>query len=161
MLETVIFYDDLKVILDTTFALAEWFVSGDDQTETKFQQNLLENSLEKNIGLRYSEDSFDIINLNNLLNNNKVVFKSENQLEVTFDNQEHQEQVKNRGQLKEISDTEDHHVIINQNANSNEVQKLQLVFKYPIKVASNKNVRKLKWISNYKEFFKEFYKIQL
>ena len=81
---------------------------------------MLENSLEKNIGLRYSEDSFDIINLNNLLNNNKVVFKSENQLEVTFDNQEQQEQVKNRGQLKEISDVQDHHVII----------KVQIVIKY-------------------------------
>ena len=72
---------------------------------------MLENSLKENIGLRCSEDSFDIINLNNLLNNNKVVFESENQLEVTFDNQEHQEKVKNRGQLKEISDTQDHHVI--------------------------------------------------
>ena len=93
-----------------------------------------------------------------MLNNNKVVFESKNQLEVTFDNQEHQEQVKNRGQLKEISDTQDHHVIINQNANSNKVQKLQLVFKYPIKVTSNKNVRKLKWTYNYKEYFKEFFK---
>ena len=119
---------------------------------------MLENSLKENIGLRYSEDSFDIINLNNFLNNNKVVFESENQLEVTFDNQKHQEQVKNRGQLKEISDTQDHHVIINQNANSNKVQKLQLGFKYPILLTFNKNVRKLKWISNYKENFKEFFK---
>ena len=35
---------------------------------------------------------------------------------------------------------------------------MQLVFKYPIKVTSNKNVRKLKWISNCKEYFKEFFK---
>ena len=118
---TVIFYDDLKDILDTTFALTESFESGDDQTETKFQQNLLEISLKENIGLRYSEDSFDKTNLNNLLNNNKVVFESENQMEVTFDNQEHQEQVKNRSQLKEMSDTQDHHVIINQHTNSNKV----------------------------------------
>ena len=35
---------------------------------------------------------------------------------------------------------------------------MQLVFNYPIKVTSNKNVRKLRWISNYKEYLKEFLK---
>ena len=35
---------------------------------------------------------------------------------------------------------------------------MQLVFNHPIKVFSNKNVRKLKRISNYKEYCKEFLK---
>ena len=35
---------------------------------------------------------------------------------------------------------------------------MQLVFNYPIKVTSNKNVRKLRWIPNYKEYFKQFLK---
>ena len=51
---------------------------------------------------------------------------------------------------------QEYHIIINLNTNPNKVHQLQLVFNYPIKITSNKNVRKLKWISNYKEYFKEF-----
>ena len=157
-METVTFYDDLKVIFDITSALAESFVSEYVQIETKFQQNPLENSLKENIALIHSEDSLlnDTKNLKNLLNNSKVNFTNENQSEdmfdnqelqkhlenknhlKIFDNQERQEQLENKSQLKETLDNQDHKVIINLNTNSNKVHQLQLVFNYPIKVTSNK-----------------------
>ena len=191
-LETVTFYDDLKVIFDITSALAESFKSEYVQLETKFQQNPLENSLKENKGLIHSEDSLlnDTKNLKDLLNDRKVVFENENQtknrfekhlenkshlkifdnqehqnhlenishLKEIFDNHEHQQQLENRSQLREIFDNQDYNVKINLNTNPNKVHQLQLVFNHPIKVLSNKNVRKLKWISNYKEYCKEFLK---
>ena len=83
--------------------------------------------------------------------------ENKNHLKI-FDNQEHQEQLGNKSQLKDTLDNQDHNVIINLNTNSNKVHQLQLVFNYPIKVTSNKDVRKLRWISNYKEYFKQFLK---
>ena len=177
-LETVTFYDDLKVILDITFTLAESFESEDHQIETKLQQKSLENSLEANIALIHSEESLlnDTKNLKNLLNDRKVVFENENQSKdmfdnqelqkhlenknhlKIFDNQEHQEQLENKSQLTELLDNQDHNAIINLNTNPNKEHQLQLVFNYPIKVTYNKNVRKLRWISNYQEYFKEFLK---
>ena len=176
--ETVTFYDDLKVIFEITSALAESFESEYVQIETKFQQNPPENSLKENIGLIHSEDSLlnDTKNLKNLLNNSKLIFENDNQLKdifdnqelqkhlenknhlKIFDNQEHQEQLENKRQLKETLDNQDHNIIINLNTNPNKVHQLRLVFNYPIKVTCNKNVRKLRWISNYKEDFKEFLK---
>ena len=75
-METVPFYDDLKVICDITSALAESFEPEYVQIETKFQQNPLENSLKENIALIHSEDSLlnDTKNLKNLLSNSKVIF---------------------------------------------------------------------------------------
>ena len=177
-LETVTLYDDLKVIFDITSALAASFESEYIQIETKFQQNPPENSLKEDIGLIYSEDSLlnNTKNLKNLLNNSKVIFENENQSKdmfhnqelqkhlenknhlKIFDNQEHQEQLENKSQLREILDNQDYNVIINLNTNTSKLHQLQLVFNYPIKVTSNKNVRKLRWISNYKEYFKEFLK---
>ena len=79
-------------------------------------------------------------------------------LKEIFDNHEHQQQLENRSQLREIFDNQDYNVKINLYANPNKVHQFQLVFNHPIKVLSNKKVRKLKWISNYKEYFKEFIK---
>ena len=177
-LETVTFYDDLKVIFDITSALAESFDSEYVQIESKLQWKSFENSLESTIGLIHSEDSLlnDTKNLKNILNNSKVIFENENQSKdmfnnqehqqhlenkshlKIFDNQEHQEQLENKSQLKENLDNQDHNAIINLNTNPNKLHKLQLVFNYPIKVTYNKNVRKLRWISNSKEYFKEFLK---
>ena len=83
--------------------------------------------------------------------------ENKNHLKI-FYNQENQEQLENKNQLRETLDYQDHNVIINLNANPNKVHQLQLVFNHPIKVTSNKNVRKLRWISNYKEYSKEFLK---
>ena len=108
-LETVTFYDDLKVIFDITSALAESFESEYVQIETKFQQNPLENSLKENIGLIHSEDSLlnDTKNLKNLLNNSKVIFENKNQSKGRFDNQEHQKHLENKSHLK-IFDNQEH-----------------------------------------------------
>ena len=141
-LETVTFYDDLKVIFDIPSASAESFESEYVQIETKFQQNPPENSLKENMGLIYSEDSLlnDTKNLKNLLNYSKVIFENENQSKdmfdnqelqkhlenknhlKIFDNQEHQEQLENKSQLTELLDNQDHNVIINLNTNPNKVQ---------------------------------------
>ena len=87
-LETVTFYDDLKVIFDITSALVESFESEYVQIKTKFQQHPLESSLKENIALIHSKDSLlnDIKNPKNLLNNSKVIFENENQSKDMFDN---------------------------------------------------------------------------
>ena len=74
-LETVTFYDELKVIFDITSAFADSFESEYFQIETKSQQKPLENSLNENIALIHSEYSLlnDTKNLKNLLNNRKVI----------------------------------------------------------------------------------------
>ena len=83
--------------------------------------------------------------------------KNKNHLKI-FDNQEHQEQLESKSQLKETLGNHHYNIIINSNTNPYKVHQLQLILNYPIKVTSNKNVRKLKQISDYKENFKVFLK---